>query len=201
MKRWLRGALCAAAAIGAPATAQAAQTVTFTFFANGSGVWSGYNSDWTMFTRPVSGATISFSVFVGDGENGGGGGGPNGGTGVGATTNGVAFSANGRGSSSYYGLTASGLACFDNPGAALTFGRIAVNPDCGSVSFYQQYRYSSIRFSGVVDGLTITPGGLSGDAFVTPFVPEPTTWALMLTGFALTGYALRRRRAGIAFAG
>jgi hypothetical protein len=31
-------------------------------------------------------------------------------------------------------------------------------------------------------------------------VPEPTTWALMLAGFAMTGYALRRRRAEIAFA-
>lgn len=34
----------------------------------------------------------------------------------------------------------------------------------------------------------------------TPFIPEPATWALMLAGFAMTGYALRRRRAMIAFA-
>lgn len=32
----------------------------------------------------------------------------------------------------------------------------------------------------------------------TPAVPEPTTWALMLTGFAMTSYAMRRRR--VAFA-
>ena len=200
MKGWLKAALFAAVTIGAPATAQAAQTVTFTFSANGSGIWTGYNSDWTTFTRPISGATISFSVYIADGGNGGAGGGPNGSTGVGATTNGVAFSANGMGTSSYYGLTAQGLACFANPDAALTFGRIAVDPGCGSVSFYQQYRYSNIRFSGVVDGLTITPGGLSGDAFVIPFVPEPSTWAMMLTGFGLTGYALRRRRSRVVFA-
>ncbi|GGB15248.1 hypothetical protein GCM10011380_00850 [Sphingomonas metalli] len=34
----------------------------------------------------------------------------------------------------------------------------------------------------------------------TPLVPEPSTWALMLAGFGLTGYALRRRRARVAFA-
>ena len=31
-------------------------------------------------------------------------------------------------------------------------------------------------------------------------IPEPTTWTLMLAGFAMTGYALRRRRAKVAFA-
>ncbi len=37
---------------------------------------------------------------------------------------------------------------------------------------------------------------LSADAPVSP-VPEPATWALMLTGFALTGAAMRRRRASV----
>jgi len=31
-------------------------------------------------------------------------------------------------------------------------------------------------------------------------VPEPATWALMLAGFGMVGYALRRRRAAVAFA-
>lgn len=31
-------------------------------------------------------------------------------------------------------------------------------------------------------------------------VPEPTTWALMIAGFGLTGAALRRRRHSVAFA-
>jgi hypothetical protein len=193
MKR-ITGALCAIAMACLPNAAHAARTLTFTFFANGSGVWSGYNSDWTTFTRPVTGATISFSVLVGDGANGGGGGGPNGGFGVGANTTGIGFNSNGMGTSSYFGLTSSGQACFSNPDALLPFGRVAVDPGCGSVSFRQQYRYAFIEFSGAVDGLTITEGGVSGDAYVVPFVPEPATWALMLAGFGLTGYALRRRR-------
>lgn len=32
------------------------------------------------------------------------------------------------------------------------------------------------------------------------YAPEPTTWALMLVGFGMTGYALRRRRARVVFA-
>jgi len=48
------------------------------------------------------------------------------------------------------------------------------------------------------------PGDTSGRFTVTyeftPAVPEPGTWALMLAGFAMTGYALRRRRAVVAFA-
>lgn len=31
-----------------------------------------------------------------------------------------------------------------------------------------------------------------------PAVPEPTTWALMLAGFGMVGFAMRRRR--VAFA-
>lgn len=34
----------------------------------------------------------------------------------------------------------------------------------------------------------------------TPGVPEPTTWAMMLTGFGLLGGALRRRRSGAVLA-
>jgi hypothetical protein len=33
-----------------------------------------------------------------------------------------------------------------------------------------------------------------------PAVPEPSTWTLMLAGFGITGYALRRRRAVVAIA-
>ncbi len=190
----IRGALCAVAMACLPNAAQAARTVTFTFFAKGSGEWTGYNADWTTFTRRVTGATIAFSLAVDDGANGGAGGGPNGGFGVGANTAGIGFSSNGMGISSYVGLKSSGQACFDNPGAVLPSGRVAVDPGCGPVTFRQQYRDSAIEFSGLIDGLTISDGGVPGDASVTPFVPEPATWALMLTGFGLTGHALRRRR-------
>jgi len=34
------------------------------------------------------------------------------------------------------------------------------------------------------------------DYEAAPFVPEPSTWALMLAGFGMVGYAMRRRKVG-----
>jgi hypothetical protein len=193
MNNWIKGAMCVIAMTGAATAADAATVLTFTFAANGSGVFAGMDPlTNVMFNRPVSGATLNFTVPIFDGQNGGFGAGANGSFGIGANTTGITFSSQGSG---YGYLRSSGQACFTNPGATLpAVGRIAVDPGCGQVSFRQQYRYSYIEFSGLIDGLTITEGGVSGDAYVVPFVPEPATWALMLTGFGLTGYALRRRR-------
>lgn len=50
--------------------------------------------------------------------------------------------------------------------------------------------------NGIYGGLTGGPSSLYFSATVAPAgVPEPTTWALMLSGVALSGAALRRRRA------
>ena len=38
-------------------------------------------------------------------------------------------------------------------------------------------------------------GGVFFDKVSVAGVPEPTSWALMIAGFGLTGVALRRRRA------
>ena len=37
-------------------------------------------------------------------------------------------------------------------------------------------------------------------AFATPAVPEPATWMMMILGFGMVGYSLRRRSAKVAFA-
>jgi hypothetical protein len=37
-------------------------------------------------------------------------------------------------------------------------------------------------------------GGGGGSANVAPAVPEPSTWMMMISGFAMLGFALRRRR-------
>jgi hypothetical protein len=54
-------------------------------------------------------------------------------------------------------------------------------------------------YVGIGNTSALTAGQYLARVTITA-VPEPTTWALMLAGFALTGYALRRRRATLAFA-
>ncbi len=56
-------------------------------------------------------------------------------------------------------------------------------------------------FSGTVTSFTVSSQA-SGTNFFTiaSIVPEPSTWALMLAGFGLVGYSLRRRRTTVAFA-
>jgi hypothetical protein len=38
-------------------------------------------------------------------------------------------------------------------------------------------------------------GSASGPGIITSTVPEPGTWAFMILGFSVVGYALRRRTA------
>jgi hypothetical protein len=51
-------------------------------------------------------------------------------------------------------------------------------------------------------GVVVPPGNPPGDTPevppVTPAVPEPATWAMMLLGFAMIGWATRRERRGAA---
>ena len=53
-----------------------------------------------------------------------------------------------------------------------------------------------INLSGQVTGLYVDGTGLHG--FIASNVPEPATWALLLTGFGLLGGGLRRRRTALA---
>lgn len=59
-------------------------------------------------------------------------------------------------------------------------------------------RWVDTDASGADDGLAVDDFSLT--AQVLPAVPEPTTWALMLFGFGLVGYTLRRKPAATAFA-
>jgi len=49
-------------------------------------------------------------------------------------------------------------------------------------------------------GNLTTAGNISGNATFTAAVPEPATWAMMLLGFGGIGFAMRRRRRGLALA-
>ncbi len=51
------------------------------------------------------------------------------------------------------------------------------------------------------DGGSLASGwSVSFDAAAAPSVPEPTTWAMMIGGFAFAGAAMRRRARTVAFA-
>jgi PEP-CTERM motif len=62
-----------------------------------------------------------------------------------------------------------------------------VNAATGAATFATNYNYTGA-------------GGAFGSAFfaeaTTGAVPEPATWAMMIVGFGIAGYSLRRRRVG-----
>lgn len=69
-------------------------------------------------------------------------------------------------------------------------------PGTGSASFLRQVQNAGRGYDQVYDlGASVTSVRI---AEVTTGVPEPGVWALTITGFALAGAALRRRRAPVA---
>jgi hypothetical protein len=51
-----------------------------------------------------------------------------------------------------------------------------------------------------VKGFTVGANGFDGTATFTASVPEPATWALMVAGFGVLGFAMRRQRMSIKYA-
>jgi PEP-CTERM motif len=51
-----------------------------------------------------------------------------------------------------------------------------------------------------VKGFTLGAGSFAGVATFTAAVPEPAAWALMVGGFGMIGWSMRRRRVNVAYA-
>ena len=70
-----------------------------------------------------------------------------------------------------------------------------------TTSDYDVYEFQSSLALGGTDTITaayhpeeeVTAGGSISATAVAAAAPEPASWALMLTGFGLVGYAMRRR--------
>lgn len=70
----------------------------------------------------------------------------------------------------------------DNPGTALFLGLKSTSADIAQVQFHLNQANGGTDFA-------IGTVSLNGSA-----VPEPATWAMMISGFAMAGMALRSRR-------
>ncbi len=61
---------------------------------------------------------------------------------------------------------------------------------------FGQWQNTSGEQTLVINGYSYGNAGLSGVVtFASGAVPEPGTWAIMILGFAATGFAMRRRKA------
>lgn len=92
-------------------------------------------------------------------------------------------------------ITGAGSVCI--PGGGFPATSTNVDPACSPFSYTASYPrdLSGESFSGNVYRVTVTRQEASGREFfrLSSAVPEPSTWALMLAGFGMVGYALRRR--------
>ncbi|MDR6128042.1 PEPxxWA-CTERM sorting domain-containing protein [Sphingomonas sp. SORGH_AS_0438] len=191
------GAIATMTALFQISDAQAAAALTLRIEAQGSGYNRPDPTNNFFFTTPVYSAAFAVSLDPTDDPNlfvri------------IQDTTYVVTFSQTGLTlSTSYFG---SRLATQANAGTCYGGGPVAgqavYNPSCGTLSANVSFGGPPISFfeGGITRVLVEDGDTLDGRQveYLTNLVPEPATWALMLTGFALTGYALRRRR--VAFA-
>lgn len=103
---------------------------------------------------------------------------------------------------------------FDAPGTAFltltsakltfnsaSFAGINFTPIGGTDYMFDIAAAGTYDFILSVSNLTKITSTYSGTIdFVSAPVPEPTTWALMIGGFALAGVSLRRRKSAVSFA-
>lgn len=201
MIRYLKAALCAATMLGST-HAQAATYLTYKFETSGIGSFTNTRS-FPATVTPLQNMIFSFSFNTDSVQD----------TPQGQSifTGGGALSVSGNGLSIFsqslpnvfdnvFRITLS-ASTFENLGGVFGTGFYGVRS--GSVSYTAGSGSGNTEYSGSVVAISATasstPSDFTGLRIVNG-VPEPTTWALMLAGFAMTGYALRRRRAKVAFA-
>ncbi|MDR6133050.1 hypothetical protein QE361_000008 [Sphingomonas sp. SORGH_AS802] len=196
MRNFIKVAMTAAALAAAPA-AQAAQVITLSFDTLGSGQRiTGFQTTGEPITVTLQAATVSIALtqLSDDFYEGFTMGNP-----VRATFTPTGLTIAGALNAGYTVGVAGSLSCYTGAAEAGAYSYGATG--CGSLSYSIG---SSIGFAenytGRITNFRIETGDTTGSLgySITSIIPEPASWALMLTGFMLTGYALRRRR--LAFA-
>jgi hypothetical protein len=102
---------------------------------------------------------------------------------MGSTTNGEQWAV--------YGSNNAGCGWFCASAPPLT-GFDESTHDLFNFGTYQYYDFYSLGTGGNAAPGNVLLGGLA----LTPSVPEPGTWAMMLLGFGAVGFAMRRRKRG-----
>lgn len=106
------------------------------------------------------------------------------------------------GSKGIFNFTSIGLySGLGNGGTLLKTGSIAARGDGPAQAFLGDYTFTAgnsytIAYSGTVSGKPASVG--SSITFALATVPEPASWALMVAGFGMVGFAARRRRPVVA---
>jgi hypothetical protein len=205
MKRRLTGALFAAAMVGAPTTAQAARYLIVDIAATGKGngfdgsrtgsqptLYYGFTTFYASFAyyldsfyKPaVSDDGIWFTgQIAGPRESGH------------ATAKG--FDVNASYASHFVNYDIKGSACYDNATpAVIPTGSFTTDPSCSgiTVNYGDGFAVDGYSFTGNIQGIAFREVEADTLPRLTFAIPEPASWALLLTGFAITGAALRRRR-------
>lgn len=200
---FLKKALLLSGLAIASAPAQA-ETLTYTFFTIGSGSAYGFPGvDDPYVPLTLTDAKFLFTVDTDLMFSNG-----RGGTDLlGSTVNGFADTSGlavyADQDFSFLTFKGSASVCFDNPGGGFitTPRRIESTCRAGISASGTGSTNGLFNYNGVVTGLEVSLGDSGGIVTkVVNGVPEPSTWALMLAGFGMVGYSMRRRRAVAAVA-
>lgn len=185
-----------AASVACASSANAAYlTYTFGFAGAGERVTQS-RTDGTIIRQGLQGATLTFGFNVEDGDLNAGGFDNYANFGLRRIGNALNYEFTSESGQSNVFASGSGSACLSDLSRGFPTSASAFTPGCGAVSYSYSTRSGfNDTFSGTLISVAVDRSDERGPSLlsIVSYVPEPATWALMLAGFGMMGYALRRR--------